>query len=85
MVARMVTPALVGLDTATVQVEVDLRGGLPAFLVVGLPDAAGRMDLVVPLSGSAALRGTQLHLQGAFRSGGGIALTRNLVSPVLLD
>lgn len=52
---------------------------------VGLPDAAGRMDLVVPLSGSAALRGTQLHLQGAFRSGGGIALTRNLVSPVLLD
>ncbi len=40
MVARMVTPALVGLDTATVQVEVDLRGGLPAFLVVGLPDAA---------------------------------------------
>ncbi|MBM3664496.1 MAG: ATP-binding protein, partial [Actinobacteria bacterium] len=40
MVARMVTPALVGLDTATVEVEVDLRPGLPGFSVVGLPDAA---------------------------------------------
>lgn len=40
MVARMVSPALLGLDTATVEVEVDLRGGLPGFHVVGLPDAA---------------------------------------------
>lgn len=40
MVARMVSPALLGLDSATVEVEVDLRGGLPGFQVVGLPDAA---------------------------------------------
>jgi len=40
MVARMVSPALLGLDSATVEVEVDLRGGLPGFNVVGLPDAA---------------------------------------------
>lgn len=36
----MVSPALLGLDTATVEVEVDLRPGLPGFSVVGLPDAA---------------------------------------------
>jgi magnesium chelatase family protein len=40
MVARMVSPALIGLDTATVEVEVDLRPGLPGFSIVGLPDAA---------------------------------------------
>jgi len=40
VVSTVVSPALVGLDTATVQVEVDLRAGLPAFAVVGLPDAA---------------------------------------------
>lgn len=40
MVARMVSPALLGLDSATVEVEVDLRGGLPGFHVVGLPDTA---------------------------------------------
>lgn len=34
------SPAVLGLETSTVQVEVDLRGGLPAFTVVGLPDAA---------------------------------------------
>jgi hypothetical protein len=52
---------------------------------VGLPDATGRMDLALPLPGSPALRGTQMHLQGAFRVPGGVALTRNLVSPYLLD
>lgn len=40
MVARIVSPALVGLDTATVEVEVDLRPGLPGFRIVGLPDTA---------------------------------------------
>ncbi len=40
MVARVVAPALVGIEAFTVQVEVDLRAGLPAFSVVGLPDAA---------------------------------------------
>lgn len=40
MVARLVSPAVLGLDTSTVQVEVDLRAGLPAFSIVGLPDTA---------------------------------------------
>ncbi len=40
VVARLVSPAVLGLETQTVQVEVDLRAGLPAFAVVGLPDAA---------------------------------------------
>lgn len=40
MVVQIVSPAVLGLDTATVQVEVDLRPGLPAFAVVGLPDTA---------------------------------------------
>ena len=40
VVAHLVSPALLGLAAATVQVEADLRPGLPAFAVVGLPDAA---------------------------------------------
>lgn len=40
MVAKLVSPALIGLAAATVQVEADLRRGVPAFAVVGLPDAA---------------------------------------------
>jgi magnesium chelatase family protein len=40
MVAHLVSPALLGLAAATVQVEADLRPGLPAFAIVGLPDTA---------------------------------------------
>lgn len=40
MVAHMLSPAVLGLDTASVQVEVDLRPGIPTFAVVGLPDTA---------------------------------------------
>jgi hypothetical protein len=40
VVAQLVSPAVLGLETSTVQVEVDLRAGLPAFCVVGLADAA---------------------------------------------
>jgi magnesium chelatase family protein len=40
MVARLVSPAVLGIDTSTVEVEVDLRPGIPAFAVVGLPDTA---------------------------------------------
>jgi magnesium chelatase family protein len=40
MVAQVMSPSLFGLDTSTVSVEVDLRPGLPAFAIVGLPDAA---------------------------------------------
>jgi magnesium chelatase family protein len=40
VVAHLVSPAVLGLETSTVEVEVDLRAGLPAFSVVGLPDTA---------------------------------------------
>ena len=40
MLAKVLTCAVVGLDGAIVEVEADIGVGLPAFNVVGLPDAA---------------------------------------------
>lgn len=40
MVSRMLSFGLSGLEAFPVTVEVDLSGGLPAFEIVGLPDAA---------------------------------------------
>ena len=41
MLAKVLTGAVVGLDGALVEVEVDIApGGMPNVLVVGLPDAA---------------------------------------------
>ena len=40
MLARALSCAVVGLDSALVEVEVDLSQGLPAFTIVGLPDTA---------------------------------------------
>ena len=38
---QSITGAVVGMDGAMVEVEVDIApGGMPNFLVVGLPDAA---------------------------------------------
>ncbi len=34
------TCAVVGLEGAIVEVEVDISPGLPSFIIVGLPDAA---------------------------------------------
>ncbi|HYY06164.1 MAG TPA: YifB family Mg chelatase-like AAA ATPase, partial [Candidatus Limnocylindria bacterium] len=42
MLARVVTFALDGVDARPVWVEADIRGGLPAFTVVGLADKAVR-------------------------------------------
>jgi len=42
MLASIATFALVGVDSHEVTVEVDVRRGLPAFTLVGLPDAAVR-------------------------------------------
>src|SRR5882672_12367116 len=39
-VARVASCALWGLEAALVTVEVDVANGLPAFQIVGLPDAA---------------------------------------------
>lgn len=40
MLARIWSAALIGIDAVKVGVEVDLAGGLPAVIVVGLPDTA---------------------------------------------
>ena len=40
MLARVWSASLVGIDAVKVGVEVDVSGGLPGIVVVGLPDAA---------------------------------------------
>ena len=40
MLAKVNSAAVVGLDAQIVDVEVDIASGLPAFTIVGLPDAA---------------------------------------------
>jgi len=40
MLAKVISCALIGLEGATVEVEVDISPGLPVFTIVGLPDAA---------------------------------------------
>ncbi|TPX00681.1 ATP-binding protein, partial [Schumannella luteola] len=39
-VGRAHAVALLGLDGAPVEIEADTASGLPAFVLVGLPDAA---------------------------------------------
>src|SRR4030043_642252 len=40
MLAKVTSGAIVGLDGAIVEVEVDILPGLPKVIIVGLPDAA---------------------------------------------
>lgn len=40
MLAKALSCAVVGLDSALVEVEVDISAGLPSFQIVGLPDTA---------------------------------------------
>ena len=40
MLAKVTSCAVVGLDGALVDVEVDVSGGQIGFTIVGLPDAA---------------------------------------------
>ena len=40
MLAKVYSCAVVGLDGALMEVEVDTTNGLPSFVVVGLPDTA---------------------------------------------
>ncbi|MGH8055657.1 MAG: YifB family Mg chelatase-like AAA ATPase [Candidatus Entotheonellia bacterium] len=40
MLAKVFSSAVLGIDAALVEVEVDIAAGLPAFAVVGLPDAS---------------------------------------------
>ena len=40
MLAKVQSCAVIGLEGALVEVEIDLSNGLQAFTIVGLPDAA---------------------------------------------
>jgi magnesium chelatase family protein len=40
MLAKALSSAVIGLESALVEVEVDLSPGLPSFQIVGLPDTA---------------------------------------------
>src|SRR5438132_2002245 len=40
MSAKVYSASLVGLDAALIEVEVDISGGLPKTIIVGLPDMA---------------------------------------------
>src|SRR4030065_816797 len=40
MLAKVLSCAVVGLDGAIIEVEVDIASGMPAFNIVGLPDTA---------------------------------------------
>ncbi|MGL4611087.1 MAG: YifB family Mg chelatase-like AAA ATPase [Trueperaceae bacterium] len=40
MLAKVISAAVLGVEAFEVQVEVDISGGLPAVMVVGLPDTA---------------------------------------------
>ena len=40
MLATVYSGSIIGLDTHLVRVEVDISFGLPAFTIVGLPNAA---------------------------------------------
>jgi magnesium chelatase family protein len=40
MLAKVISCAIIGLEGAVIEVEVDISPGLPSFTIVGLPDAA---------------------------------------------
>ncbi len=40
MLAKLYSYAILGLDDGLIEVEVDISQGLPAFTIVGLPNAA---------------------------------------------
>ena len=39
MIAKILSSAVIGIDAFTIEVEVDITPGLPAFTTVGLPEA----------------------------------------------
>ncbi|MBW1744227.1 MAG: ATP-dependent protease, partial [Deltaproteobacteria bacterium] len=40
MLSRVLSSAVLGVDAYVVEVEVDIRQGLPSFTTVGLPEVA---------------------------------------------
>ena len=61
MLAKVYTCAVIGLDTQIVEVEVDTGRGLPAFFIVGLPDAAVKESSE---RGRSAIKNSGLHMHG---------------------
>jgi magnesium chelatase family protein len=47
MLAKVKSAAVVGLEGAVVEVEVDLSPGLPSFTIVGLPDKVSHKKLLL--------------------------------------
>src|SRR3954452_11305881 len=61
MLAKVLTGAVVGMDGALVEVEVDIaQAGLPNFLIVGLADAAVQAERE---RGRAAIRNSGLSFR----------------------
>lgn len=58
MIARVEAAGVLGIDALAVEAEVDVAQGLPAFQIVGLPDAACRESQVRVLS---AIRNSGFH------------------------
>jgi len=65
MLAKVRSGAIVGLDGAVVEVEVDISSGLPSFTIVGLPDAA--------------VQEARERVRAAIRNSGGSFPTRRIV------
>ena len=66
MLAKVISCAVVGLEGAIVEVEVDISPGLPSFTIVGLPDADAKEASLI--EGAKILPVTSLsHLVSYFR------------------
>jgi len=47
MLAKVRSCAVIGLEGALIEVEVDLSNGLAGFMIVGLPDTVMRYRVIV--------------------------------------
>ncbi|MCX7912187.1 MAG: YifB family Mg chelatase-like AAA ATPase [Dehalococcoidales bacterium] len=65
MLAKVRSGAIIGLDGAIVEVEVDISPGLPSFTIVGLPDAA--------------VQEARERVRAAIRNSGGTFPTKRIV------
>ncbi|MGD0794655.1 MAG: YifB family Mg chelatase-like AAA ATPase [Dehalococcoidales bacterium] len=65
MLAKVRSGAIVGLDGAIVEVEVDISSGLPSFTIVGLPDTA--------------VQEAKERVRAAIRNSGGVFPMRRIV------
>jgi hypothetical protein len=71
MPAKACACAVVGLEGALIEVEVDIGQGLPAFSIVGLPDAA--------------VNEAKERVRAAIKNSGGIFPMRRTTPPAMPD